>query len=192
MQTKSGMNSLAAVLCTSGMLLAGCSNSSTPAAPTVELLSSRAEWVTGGDALVAIRPSETGAAVRALLNGNDVSSAFRSDPTDPGRMVGLVSGMKPGANTLVADNAGDTATLALTNFPVTGPVFSGPHESPFVCQTDTFRIYPGGPFLGAATDANCSATTRVDYVYRNTANPAAFVALPNQQQVPADAATALR
>jgi len=189
MKTTARMSSLAAVLCTTGIFVIGCSDSNTPAAPTLELMSSRAEAVTGGDALVAIRPSETGASVRALLNGNDVSAAFKPDPTAPGRMVGLVTGLKAGVNTLVADNSGDSATLTLTNSPNAGPLFSGPHETPFVCQTATFRIYPGGPFLGAATDANCSAATRVDYVYRNTATPAAFVALANLQQVPADVAS---
>ena len=189
MRTTSGILSLAAVLSTSGMLLVGCGESSTLAAPSVEILSSRAEWVTGGDALVGIRPSQSGAAVRAMLNGSDVSSAFRPDPTDPGRMVALISGMKAGANTLVADNAGDTATLTLTNFPASGPMFSGAQETPFVCQTATFRIYPGGPFLGAPTDANCSVATRVDYVYLNTATPAVFVSLANLQQAPADAAS---
>ena len=189
MKTTAGMSSLAAVLCATGIFVAGCSDSNTPAAPTLELMSSRAEAVTGGDALIAIRPGETGAAVRALLNGTDVSAAFKPDPTSPGRMVGLVTGLKAGVNTLVADNAGDSATLTLTNSPNAGPLFSGPHETPFVCQTATFRIYPGGPFLGASTDANCSAATRVDYVYRNTANPAAFVPLPNLQQVPADVAS---
>lgn len=189
MQTKTRMTALAAAICTAGIFLNGCSGSNSLAAPTVEVMSSRAEWVTGGDALIGIRPSESGAAVRAILNGTDVSSAFRLDPTEPGRMVGLVSGLKVGANTLVVDNTGDTATVTLTNYPVTGPMFSGPHEAPYACQTATFRIYPGGPFLGAATDANCSAATRVDYLYRNTATPAAFVPLANLQQVPADVAT---
>ena len=180
---------LVAALCLTGLFVSGCSDSNTPAAPTLELMSSRAEAVTGGDALIAIRPSETGAAVRALLNGNDVSAAFRPDPTSPGRMVGLVTGLKVGVNTLVADNSGESASLTLTNSPSAGPLFSGPHETPFVCQTATFRIYPGGPFLGAPTDANCSAATRVDYVYRNIANPAAFVPLANLQQVPADVAS---
>jgi len=79
------------------------------------------------------------------------------------------------------------ASLRVVNTPSTGPLFSGPWETPYVCQTDTFRLFPNGPFLGAATDPNCSAATRVDYVYRNAAGN--FVALPAQNAVPADAAT---
>ena len=189
MKTEAGRFSLAAVLCTSALLLSGCGGSGTPPAPTIEVLSSRPEWVTGGDALVGIRPAEAGAAVRAVLNGNDVSGSFKTDPMDSGRLIALVSGLRAGTNTLVADNAGDSATLTLTNYPATGPLFSGAQQTPFVCQTDSFRIYPGGPFLGAPTDSNCSAATRVDYVYRNTASPAAFVPLTNLQQVPADVAS---
>lgn len=90
----------------------------------------------------------------------------------------------------MADNGGDSVSVTLTNYPASGPMFSGPQETPFICQTESFRIYPGGPFLGAATDANCSALTRVDYVYRNTANPAVFAPLISLQQLPTDAATA--
>jgi hypothetical protein len=189
MKTEVGRLSLAAVLCTSALLLTGCGSNDTPSAPNIEVLSSRPEWVTGGDALVGIRPAVAGATVRAVLNGNDVSGFFKPDPMDSGRLIALVSGLKAGVNTLVADNTGASATLTLTNSPATGPLFSGPQETPFVCQTDTFRIYPGGPFLGAPTDSNCSAATRVDYVYRNTASPAAFVPLTNLQQVPADVAS---
>ena len=189
MKTDAGRFSLAAVLCMSALSLTGCGSSDTPPAPTIEVLSSRPEWVTGGDALVGIRPTAAGATVRAVLNGNDVSGSFKTDPMDSGRLIALVSGLKAGANALVADTGGDSATQTLTNFPATGPLFSGPQETPFVCQTDSFRIYPGGPFLGAPTDSNCSAVTRVDYVYRNTASPAAFVPMANLQQVPADVAS---
>ena len=189
MKTMARIFPLSAVCLTAAGVLSACGDGDPPKAPTVELMSSRAETVSGGDALVSIRASEPNVPVRAILNGTDVSAAFKPDPTSPGRLVGLVTGLKPGINTLVADNAGDTAGLTLTNYPASGPIFSGPQETPFACQTATFRIFPGGPFLGAPIDASCSVATRVDYVYRNTASPAAFVALPSLQQVPADAAT---
>ena len=190
MQNKSSWLLLSPVLAASAFLLEGCGGDDDRLpAPTVEVVSSRAEWVSGGDALVSIRPSNAGAPVRALLNGTDVSSSFKADPADPGRVVGTVTGLKLGVNTLVADNSGESASVTLTNHPATGPLFSGPHETPFICQTESFRIYPGGPFLGAATDANCSAATRIDYVYLNTAKPAAFVPLVDLKQLPADVAT---
>ena len=37
--------------------------------------------------------------------------------------------------------------------------------SPFVCQTEAFKL-PDGTTLGAAKDADCTADTVVQYVYR--------------------------
>src|SRR5262249_16709965 len=51
------------------------------------------------------------------------------------------------------------------NHPLTGPVFSGPHQQPFICQTETNG-------LGAPLDANCSAKSVVQYYYKST-EPAA-------------------
>jgi hypothetical protein len=47
------------------------------------------------------------------------------------------------------------------NHPIGGPVFSGPHQQPFVCQTE----FSG---LERAVDADCNAPTRVEYFYRST------------------------
>ena len=40
-------------------------------------------------------------------------------------------------------------------------MFSGPHEQPFVCETETAG-------LGPPLDADCSIATRVEYHYRTT------------------------
>jgi hypothetical protein len=146
--------------------------------------------VSGGDVLVKTAADvPAGTTYSVLVNGAANPATFRAD-TD-GQQVALVSGLANGANqlTVQATLAFGTLTtnLQVTNYPRTGPMFSGPWEMPFACQTDTFRLYPNGPFLGAATDANCSAATRVDYIYRNTAG--AFVALPSNSTVPADAST---
>jgi hypothetical protein len=53
--------------------------------------------------------------------------------------------------------------LNIINYPITGPVFSGPHESPFLCETTTFSFPDGTRPLGAPIDADCSIDTRVDY-----------------------------
>lgn len=152
------------------------------------------QWVSGGDALVKVSGDvPAGASVRLSVNGAPATATFAADPVD-GKPVALVTGLADGNNELVAElvEAGATspsgrATLQVTNSPRSGPLFSGPYETPFTCQTDTFRIFANGPFLGAPLDANCSAATRVDYVYRNSAGN--FVALPSTTAVPADAAT---
>lgn len=150
-------------------VLAACgSDDPAPSAPPgLQVLSSKPEYVSGGDALVAVRPANAASPVVVKLNGTDVSSAFKPDPANPGQLVGLVTGVKDGANTLVATADGADASIALTGYPGTGPMISGPRESPFVCTTEAFTL-PDGTKLGAPLDANCSVTRRVHYVYRTT------------------------
>ncbi len=103
-----------------------------------------------------------------------VRSPTQSADTDD-ILRGLVSGLALGDATLAvtvldADgipipNAGDTLTL--TNWPISGPLISGPHEAPFYCQTNTFSIGPDLGQLGGPQDDNCSVRTQVDFVYRS-------------------------
>ena len=183
---------LATAVASVASLVAGCSGDGDPAplAPTIELLSSKAEHVTDGDALVAITfaNSANATAMRAIsLNGTDLTAQFKADPENSAKFIGLVSGLKTGANTLDANHGGSTASLTLTNYPRTGPMLSGPHLSPFICQTQDFTL-PDGTKLGAATDANCSAPTKVNYLYRSTAG-GALKSMPNTAALPADVAT---
>ena len=110
-------------------LVAGCGGDDAAAVaqpPALQVLSSRADQVTGGDTLVAIAlpaattTTSTSAALTVTLNGADVASAFKADPATPGRLLGLVTGLKDGANALVASYNGTAATLALTNYHVPG------------------------------------------------------------------------
>src|SRR6266852_303055 len=99
----------------------------------VRVLSGRADMVTGGDALV-----ETNAALEkfnARLNGQDITSSFRPGKT-AGTLIARVEGLKIGKNTLEVKSAKGREKLELINYPTTGPVFSGPHQKPFVCQTE--------------------------------------------------------
>jgi len=142
----------------------------TPHAVQLEVLSSRPEHVSGGDALIAAR--HTGSeAIAWRVNGADATVALAQDPDDPSRLIGLVTGLKLGDNLVEASAGEAVAQLALTNYPVTGPMLSGPHLSPFICQTQDF-VLPDGSMLGAAEDADCSASTRVHYMYRSTADGA--------------------
>src|SRR5690606_25246050 len=80
---------------------------------------------------------------------------------------GLVQGMDLGENTLQAKAADASGTLTVTNYPITGPMLSGPHERPFVCTLTSFGRLGGGT-LDGPLDADCSANTRIDYFYRKT------------------------
>ncbi len=126
---------------------------------SLHTLSGRPDMVSGGTALVEIR-GEAGAAVSADLNGRDVSTAFRAR-RGAKTLVGRVEGLRSGKNLLVVRAGSRRARLELVNHPISGPVFSGPHQSPFVCQTEAAG-------LGAPVDENCTAKTQVLYYYRTT------------------------
>ena len=135
----------------------------TAPAPVLELrtLSTRPDTVSGGEVLVQVVVPRAVAAdrVTVTLNGRDVRAAFRAG-AEPQALVGLVTGLGAGSNTLEAGAPGQRAArLTLLNHPSTGPVIAGPHQTPFVCETDAFG-------LGPAADANCTAKTRVEYFYR--------------------------
>ena len=126
----------------------------------ITVLSSRPDMVTGGDALVQV---DAPASALIQLNGQDVTSAFHAG-------TGLVSGLKLGENSLQVFTGGKAggrpaAQLTLKNHPITGPLFSGPQEQPFACQSQDFRL-PSGELLGPPVDANCSVKTIVTYVYK--------------------------
>jgi len=148
----------------------------------------RPEFVSGGDVLVSVTvPAgvQTGA-VKLTLNGADVTASFRADGAERS-MTGLVKGLTNGSNTLTAVAGAAKASLTVVNHPNAGPVISGPHEQPFVCETDKFKLVAGG-LAGKALDADCSIATRVDYVYKSTAG-GDFKPLANPEALPSDVAT---
>ncbi len=153
------------------------------------------QWVSGDSALVRINGDVPPVGrLHVLLNGRDVTSSFAKQ-TD-GKLIGLITGLQPGKNVLTADlqMPGETSmaavsTLELTNFPRSGPMFSGAQQQPFTCQTDTFLLPASKVTLGAPLDGDCSVATRVDYVYRNTAAKPDFVPLPSLTTLPGDVAT---
>jgi uncharacterized tannase-like protein DUF6351 len=141
---------------------------------SLEALSTQADKVTGGDVLVKARAPR---GARVLLNGDDVTSAF-----DDG--VGVVDGLRVGRNWLsIVARKGrrwrTLETLKLRNHPITGPVFSGPHQTPFICRTAETE-------LGPPTDDDCSAPTQVAWLYRSTAGT--FKPLADPADRPADLA----
>jgi hypothetical protein len=125
--------------------------------------------------------------VEVRVNGADQRARFS---VMPGTRVltGVVDGLALGANEVVVGAHGrglgrpEPATMALANHPITGPVFSGPHQYPFVCTTMTQGLgqpIPDDALTGTkvfdATNTvigfsrNCSANTLVVFRYRSTA-----------------------
>jgi hypothetical protein len=154
-----------------------CSAASLSAAASLRVttLSSRPEFVSGGDALVEVATTEP---VKATVNGRDVSSAFHADATR-GWMVGLVAGLQIGKNTLTVKVGKESAQLVLVNHATTGPILSGEHLKPYVCETEASG-------LGPALDADCSATEKTEFFYRKESG--AFKPLANLEAPPSDIA----
>jgi hypothetical protein len=159
-----------------------------------EVVSSAAGQATGGDArLHIVVPKVTPFhQVEVLVNG--VNQADRFDRIDGTQVLtGVIDGLALGDNTVVVKQHGngkglpEPANLTVTNYPITGPVFSGPHQHPFMCSvqnnglgqplvdnpTEGFPVYATDP-SGNPTDViigysmNCSADTLVTYVYKAT------------------------
>jgi hypothetical protein len=121
------------------------------------------------------------------------------------RLEGVVSGMALGRNRLevrVAGVPGQRAALTLTNHPITGPMFSGPQQTPFVCTTIQGAVgrqplvdsptAPGyrvtdasGALIGYSR--NCSIESFTTYSYRSTGG--SLKPLPPGGTRPADMAT---
>ncbi len=139
---------------------------------TLAVLSGRPDTVSGGDTLLMVTvprgvPLDR---VRVALGGTDVTGRFRADQAAR-TLTGLVTGLGLGRNTVHATASGTApATATLVNHLAAGPVFSGPHQQPFVCETEQFALPVLGGNLGAPLDADCSTATRVDHFYRTTAN----------------------
>jgi hypothetical protein len=136
-----------------------------PAHLTITTLSARPENVSGGDVLVRIDVPRNAALsdVRVSLNGSDVTAAFLPDGD---ALVGLVSGLQAGENVLSAETRRTkpsmNARLAVRNAPLYGPVFSGPHQRPWICESVSSGLGP------APTSGPCVVATRYDWFYRAT------------------------
>ena len=153
-----------------------------------DILSSPAHLVSGGNALIQISGNvATSNPVTVLLNGNNVSSAFKPNAANSA-LLGVVQGLANGQNTITAQAGGLNTSLALTNYPITGPIISGPFQTPFICQTATF-VMPDGSFFGSPTDTNCTAPARVTYMYLPT-GATALKALSDTTKLPADVSSA--
>ncbi len=141
----------------------------------IEILSNtRPEFVSGGDVLVRVTPPKSvkDERVTIRLNGADITGAFLQQ--SDGSFLGLVTGLADGANTLSAHGpgrpggrspggpVGRSAEMKLTNYNVAGPVFSGPQQLPFFCQTTRFGLDP-------SVQPSCAAPTEVEYLYRSAA-----------------------
>ena len=177
----------ALAIASAAVLLAGCGSSSdddnsATLIPEIKVLSTRADMVTDGDALVeiAVPAGADASGLTVSVDGRDVTSAFA---TRDGRTLGLVNGLKVGSNVLTARTNGTRpAKLTITNASRGGPIFSGNPPATFFCATPTpvgaSGVQPATNASGlttAATDAKCNIATETRLWYKTTTascNPA--------------------
>jgi len=123
------------------------------AAPSITVLSNRADLISAGDALIRInlpKKVEPGQ-VEVTVGRRDVTSAFAVRPN--GQFEGLVTGLALGRNVLKASMPGPDTKITITNHPNGGPVFSGPQVQPWVCQE-------------GAVDAQCNQPPAYEFLYK--------------------------
>ena len=104
-------------------------------AMTVKLsvLSSAPEFVSGGDARIHVRaaPGQRDK-LALLLNGQPVNVTLKEVADG---LEGVVTGLRDGSNLLQVKHGNVRDAITLTNYPITGPMFTGPQQTPFVCTT---------------------------------------------------------
>ena len=147
------------------ILLAGCL--SAPAdSIRINVVSSPPEYVSGGDARIEIHlPASLETSDLHITAGErNVTSDFENGST-PGTYVGVVTGLENGENLVEVNAGGAAAAILLTNHTISGPMFSGPAQHPFVCASERHR---GNAMLGEPLDENCTLETRISYVYKST------------------------
>ena len=151
----------------------------------IRVLSSRANLVSGGDAVVEVQlpryAHKRDVVVR--LNGADVTDQLNADSSGA-KLTGLVSGMREGKNRITVGDRRqsgwqDAGSLELVNHPISGEMF-GPHQRPWICETQASG-------LGAPPAAGpCLAPIKYEWFYRSTSG--ALLPLP-AGPLPADVAT---
>jgi hypothetical protein len=167
----------------------------------LRVLSSPAQYVSGGDARIEVRVSPgLPRNLQLYLNGRPL----QVDIKDKGdHFQAVITGLVDGENHLEALIKGraERGSIKLINHPITGPMFSGPQQHPFVCTTMQSAVArqpivesatpPGtrvfdatGNVVGYSRD--CSIETFVTYLYRTTSNT--WASMPADGSRPADLA----
>jgi len=171
-------------------------------AMTVKLsvLSSAPEFVSGGDARIHVRaaPGQRDK-LGLLLNGQPVNVTLKEVADG---LEGVVTGLRNGDNLLQVKHGNVRDAITLINWPITGPMFTGPQQTPFVCTTIQSAVNrqplvdsttaPGYKVADAAGNTigysrNCSIATFVSYFYRTTNG--ALSPLPSDGSRPANMST---
>jgi hypothetical protein len=136
------------------------------AALSFEVLSSRPNMVSNASALIAIKGAIAPPTV--TWDNRDITKLFVADPNNPGQYIGLVVGFVEGKNVaLQARAGGETANLVVIDTAVNKPIFSGPQQTPFVCELDALGLKASNLAHLDPKNSDCFAPVVVSYLYRN-------------------------
>ena len=142
---------MATVACLGALLAAAPAEARTPA-PRIQVLSNRADLVSGGDAYVRVTLPRGVRASRLRLTAGRRDVTRVLERMGRRRLEGVVTGMRVGRVPLVARirgsgrrsggglaltarvRPGSAARLWVTNHPIGGPIFAGPQIQPWDCQ----------------------------------------------------------
>ena len=162
--------------------------------------SNRADMVSGDTVLLSLQTNIVDLdSITFQLNGEPVMPIVKSDQDKLAKTL-LLGGLQPAENTVTASYGGKVLqTLTVTSHPISGPVFSGRHQEPYLCLSQLAPDRDGNPRAFAIgngenldlsqLDDNCHLPTRVDYVYVSTdPNKSDFQPLADPQSLPADVA----
>lgn len=139
----------------------------------IEVLSSQPDRATGPDARIRVtpEPGDPAGDLVVMLDDRDVTASLHEVD---GALEGVVVGLVEGNNTIKAHLRSDPSTEAIQrvrSWPFAGPMISGPHRPLLACSTDQNG-------LGAPSDADCSAPTRVRWYSVDGAGQATELADP--------------
>ncbi|MEY1662479.1 DUF6351 family protein [Isoalcanivorax beigongshangi] len=143
---------------------------------SIEVLSNRADLISGGDALIRVQTADADALQGATLriNGKDAGAMLAAQ--EDGALVGLVSGLTLGENTLhvrLRDNSYLERTLI--NHPRGGPVFSGPQVQPWHC-----------PNSDRSQDQYCNQAPEYSFKYLPASVMDSFISKAGEYSSPQD------
>ena len=123
----------------------------------VEVVSSSPDQVSGGNARLHIDVPRTVPLhqVQIVVNGTDQSDNFATIPGTR-TLTGVVDGLDASENTVIVKPNGQgkgrpqPVNLTLSNNPVIGPIFSVPHQHPFICSVQKHGL--GQPLADESED----------------------------------------
>lgn len=171
---------------------------------SVDVVSSSTEHVTGGTALLTLT-GDYGQIDPALIQfraSGLILDVLRTTITADSQQW-LIGGLPIGSVTIdaISGTGQQLASIDVESHPITGPIFSGPQQYPFVCSSVLewgvqplvdhqeewgFPVYDdSGDVIGYSKD--CSVEPFVEYQYRNTNGE--YLAMPDDGSRPADMST---